>query len=87
MRCTRQKMIAALSVFAAAACLTVVFTVLALRRRSVWQALLAVAAAGSASCALRLLREDMAAEAADGELFADDEAEEAARRMRESLGG
>ena len=80
---------ACLSLAVAAVCLTAVFIVLALRHKSVWQALLAVVAAGSASAALLLLcdacdRED-ASDA--GELFEGEAVEEADRRAREALAG
>ena len=90
MKCDRfRRMLAGLSCVVAALCLTVVFVTLAVRRKSVCQALLAVAAAGSAGAALLLLcdacdREDVAAE---GELFSDEDVEEAHRRMREDLAG
>ena len=92
MHCTRrQRMIAAFSLACAAVALTVVFTVLAIRRKSVWEALFAVVTAGSAGAALLLLHEerrDAADDAvADEELFEGDAVEEAMRRVRETLAG
>lgn len=91
--------IVGLSAFVSALSLCITFIVLAIRKKSVWQAILAIAAAEGAVGAAMLLTKDyvksntkpadLAEEDSviDDELFDDEEVEEAELHVRSVLGG
>lgn len=92
----RMKEVLGLSLLISAISLTITFIVQAIRKKSIWQALLAIAAAeGAVGSALLLTRTHVAncADVAESkeddgeELFDEEESEEAELRIRSVLGG